>query len=55
MIPVGEAETAFADDGQLLDADQHAALAGLVAVLAARTRAGQMEALQIVEEAVDSS
>jgi len=42
-LPVGLADTAFADDGQLLDAEQRAALAGLVGVLTAR-RAGQPEA-----------
>ena len=42
-LPVGLAETAFADDGQLLDAEQRAALAGLVGVLTARG-AGQPEA-----------
>ena len=43
-LPVGLADTAFADDGQLLDAEQRAALAGLVGVLTARTGAGQPEA-----------
>ena len=42
-LPVGLADTAFADDGQLLDAEQRAALAGLVGVLTARG-AGQPEA-----------
>jgi chromate reductase len=40
-LPVGQAEAAFADDGGLLDADQHAALADLVGVLAARAGAAQ--------------
>jgi chromate reductase len=35
-LPVGEAESAFADDGGLLDPEQHAALSDLVSVLAAR-------------------
>ena len=48
-LPVGLAETAFADDGQLLDAEQRAALAGLVGVLAARTGAGQREARPTAE------
>ena len=43
-LPVGLADTAFADDGQLLDAEQRVALAGLVGVLTARTGAGQPEA-----------
>ena len=43
-LPVGLADTACADDGQLLDAEQRAALAGLVGVLTARTGAGQPEA-----------
>ena len=48
-LPVGLADTAFADDGQLLDAEQRAALAGLVGVLAARTGAGQREARPTAE------
>lgn len=43
-LPVGEVETAFADDGRLLDDEQRAALEGLVSVLAARSGAGQKEA-----------
>ena len=43
-LPVGQAETAFADDGRLLEAEQRAALSGLVGVLAARAGAGQPEA-----------
>ena len=43
-LPVGLADTAFADDGQLLDAEQRPALARLVGVLTARTGAGQPEA-----------
>jgi chromate reductase len=35
-LPVGQAESAFAADGELLDAGQRAALSDLVAVLAAR-------------------
>jgi chromate reductase, NAD(P)H dehydrogenase (quinone) len=53
-LSVGQAETAFADDGRLLDAEQRAALAGLVAVLAARAGAGQVEAPPVGEEAVAS-
>jgi chromate reductase, NAD(P)H dehydrogenase (quinone) len=40
-LPVGQAESAFADDGRLLDPEQHATLAELVAVLAARAGAEQ--------------
>lgn len=44
-LPVGQAEVAFSDDGQLLDPEQHAALANLVGVLAARAGAAeQLEA-----------
>jgi chromate reductase, NAD(P)H dehydrogenase (quinone) len=42
-LPVGQAESAFADDGRLLDPEQHGTLAELVGVLAAR--AGAEEAL----------
>jgi chromate reductase len=38
-LPVGQAESAFAEDGELLDAEQRAALSDLVAVLAARASA----------------
>ena len=48
-LPVGLAETAFADDGQLLDAEQRVALAGLVGVLTARTGAVQPEARPTAE------
>ncbi len=41
-LPVGQADTAFADDGQLVDPDQRAVLGDLVQVLAAR--AGALEA-----------
>jgi chromate reductase len=41
-LPVGQADTAFGDDGRLLDADQNDALTGLVDVMAAR--AGALEA-----------
>ena len=40
-LPVGQAETAFADDGQLLEPEQREVLADLVHVLAARAGAGQ--------------
>ncbi len=43
-LPVGQAESAFADGGRLLDHDQHAALAELVDVLAARAGAEQAQA-----------
>jgi chromate reductase, NAD(P)H dehydrogenase (quinone) len=48
-LPVGQAETAFADDGRLLEAEQRAALSGLVGVLAARAGAGQPEAPRTAE------
>jgi hypothetical protein len=38
-LPVGQAESAFADDGQLLDPEQHAALTRLVDGLVARAGA----------------
>jgi chromate reductase len=41
-LPVGQADTAFADDGQLVEPEQREALARLVDVLAAR--AGALEA-----------
>lgn len=41
--PVGQADSAFADDGRLIDREQRAALANLVHVLAAR--AGAREAV----------
>ena len=41
-LPVGQAETAFADEGQLVEPEQRAVLAELVNVLA--TRAGALEA-----------
>ena len=53
-LPVGQAETAFADDGRLLDAEQRAALAGLVAVLAARAGAGEVDAPLVGEDTVAS-
>lgn len=40
-LPVGQADSAFGDDGALLEPDQHAALAALVDVVAAR--AGALE------------
>jgi chromate reductase len=40
-LPVGQADAAFADDGQLVEPEQHAVLAELVHVLSAR--AGAME------------
>ena len=43
-LPVGLAESAFADDGGLLDNEQRAALAELVDVLAARAGAQQAQA-----------
>ncbi|MCL2770309.1 MAG: NAD(P)H-dependent oxidoreductase [Solirubrobacterales bacterium] len=44
-LPIGAAETAFAGDGRLLDAEQHAALANLVGVLAERAvAAGELGA-----------
>lgn len=44
-LPIGQAELAFADGGQLLDSDQQSALAELVGVLAAR--AGAAEGLAV--------
>jgi chromate reductase, NAD(P)H dehydrogenase (quinone) len=38
-LPVGQADTAFGEDGELLDPDQNAALAGLVDTMAARAGA----------------
>jgi chromate reductase, NAD(P)H dehydrogenase (quinone) len=38
-LPVGQVESAFADDGRLLDPEQHAALTRLVDVLVARAGA----------------
>jgi len=38
-LPVGQADSAFADDGELIDREQHAALADLINVLAARAGA----------------
>lgn len=43
-LPVGQAESAFADDGRLLDHEQRAALTELVDVLAARAGAQQAQA-----------
>ena len=40
-LPIGQAESAFDDDGQLLDPDQRTVLADLVKVLAARAAAAQ--------------
>jgi chromate reductase len=40
-LPVGQAEAAFTDDGRLLDPQQHAALASLLGVLAARAGAAE--------------
>jgi chromate reductase, NAD(P)H dehydrogenase (quinone) len=42
-LPVGQADSAFADDGALIDSEQRATLANLVDVLAAR--AGAREAV----------
>jgi len=53
-LPIGQAETAFAEDGRLLDAEQRAALTRLVAVLAARAGAGQAEAVPVGAETVGS-
>jgi chromate reductase len=43
-LPIGQADSALADDGRLLDPEQRAALAELVTVLAARTGAGEARA-----------
>ncbi len=43
-LPVGQADAAFADDGSLLDDEQHAALDELVNVLAARAGAQEAQA-----------
>lgn len=43
-LPVGQAETAFDDDGRLLDPEQHAALAALIGVLAAQANIEQAQA-----------
>jgi len=43
-LPVGQADTAFADDGQLIEPEQREALARLVDVLAARAGALEAEA-----------
>jgi chromate reductase, NAD(P)H dehydrogenase (quinone) len=43
-LPVGQADSAFAEDGRLLDHEQRAALADLVNVLAARVGAEQAQA-----------
>jgi chromate reductase len=40
-LPVGQADSAFGDDGELLDPDQRAVLADLVKVLASRAAAAQ--------------
>jgi len=40
-LPIGQAESAFGEDGELLDSDQRAVLADLVGVLAARAAAAQ--------------
>ncbi len=40
-LPIGQAESAFGDDGELLDPDQRAVLADLVEVLASRAGAEQ--------------
>jgi len=40
-LPVGQADGAFGEDGQLLDPDQRRVLADLVAVLADRAAAAQ--------------
>jgi chromate reductase len=53
-LPVGEAETAFADDDRLLDTEQHEALKRLVAVLAARAGAGQAQAPPVGAETAGS-
>ena len=38
-LPIGQADSAFADDGALIDSEQHAALTNLVDILAARSGA----------------
>ena len=43
-LPVGLAETAFDDDGRLLDPEQRAALAALIGVLAAQAGIEQAQA-----------
>lgn len=43
-LPVGQAETAFDDDGRLLDPEQHATLAALIGVLAAQAGIEQAQA-----------
>jgi chromate reductase, NAD(P)H dehydrogenase (quinone) len=43
-LPVAQAETAFDDDGRLLDTEQRAALAALVSVLAAQAGIEQAQA-----------
>ena len=43
-LPVGQAETAFDDDGRLLDPEQRAALAALIGVLAAQAGIEQAQA-----------
>ena len=41
-LPIGQADSAFGDDGELLDPDQRGVLADLVGVLAARAGAQQL-------------
>ena len=43
-LPIGQAETAFTDDGELLDPEQRGALTQLVDILAARAGAQQAQA-----------
>ena len=43
-LPVGQAETAFSQDGTLVDVDQQAVLSDLVHVLAARAGAEEARA-----------
>lgn len=52
-LPIGQAETAFAEDGGLLDPEQHAALAELVGALAAH--AGAELRSRIPEERVQAA
>jgi chromate reductase len=48
-LPVGQAESAFTDDGGLVDADQRVALSDLVNVLAARASALEAQAADALE------
>ncbi len=47
-LPVGQADTAFADDGQLVGPEQRAVLANLVNVLAARAGARESQVLDVL-------